>query len=78
MTFVEKANRAMTVIKKVKNLFILVLFIIHWFVVYIGYGRGHLGFTIVCSLTFLSFYLIAKALQFYWLWFISYFYLLQN
>lgn len=33
---------------------------------------------VVCSLTFLSFYLIAKALQFYWLWFISYFYLLQN
>ena len=42
----------------------MVLFIIHWFVVYIEYGRGHLGFTIVCSLTFLSFYLIAKALQF--------------
>lgn len=36
------------------------------------------AFTIVCSLTFLSFYLIAKALLFYWLWFISYFYLLQN
>ena len=28
MPFVEKANRAMTVIKKVKNLFILVLFIV--------------------------------------------------